>query len=184
MKTLFFLACFFLATNCSGQSLRDSLFGGKLKVDSALLKKSGMDKIQKATGDSTKKVSVDSTGKVIADSSKNQVTIEAPKTTSAQDNNKTWKKFVDEYTAIINTQTLPSKKVKKGIYSVLIEYEIGTDGVVTTKNITSTPSSDYLVEQIKEVMMPNAPQLAPLIRNGKAVKISRRQLLTFTKERN
>jgi hypothetical protein len=77
-----------------------------------------------------------------------------------------------------------SKKIKKGDYTVTLEYEIGTDGVVSTKNIICDPKSDGLVDLIKERMMTNAPQLAPQIVNGAPKKSSRRQILVFSKEKN
>jgi hypothetical protein len=66
----------------------------------------------------------------------------------------------------------------------MLDYEIGTDGVVSTKSISCMPENGYLVEQINERMMPNAPQLAPLIRNGVPVKSTKRQMIVFTKEKN
>jgi hypothetical protein len=79
---------------------------------------------------------------------------------------------------------LTSKKIKKGGYTVTLEYEIGTDGVVTTKNIICDPKSEQLVALINERMMPNAPKLAPQVVNGAPRKSSRRQVLVFVKEKN
>ena len=66
----------------------------------------------------------------------------------------------------------------------MIDYEIGPDGVVSTKNINSSPSSDYLVEQVNERFASSAPPMAPLIRDGVARKSAKRQILVFTKEKN
>ena len=175
MRILFILSCLFFVSVGFGQSLKDSLFSGKLKVDSALIRKSKIQEQPKKDTDTIQKSSTDSTLK--------QATTGQP-VMNYQDNNKVWKKFVDQYTSVINKESLPSKKMKRGTYSVLIEYEIGPDGVVTTTNITSTPSSEYLVDQVREKMMANAPQLAPLIRNGKPTKSLKKQLLVFTKEKN
>ena len=41
---------------------------------------------------------------------------------------------------------LTTKKIKKGGYTVTLEYEIGTDGVVSTKNIICDPKSEALDE--------------------------------------
>jgi hypothetical protein len=79
---------------------------------------------------------------------------------------------------------LTSKKVKKGGYTVTLEYEIGTDGIVTTKNIICDPKSEQLEELIRERMMSNAPRLAPQVVNGAPRKSSRRQILIFVKEKN
>ena len=151
MRILLLLFTFFIFSGCFAQSLRDSLFGGKLKVDSALLiqskvnmKKAEVDSIQKKQTDSLKKTGVDSLQK--------QITPEKP-VLNYSDNAKIWKKFIDQYTATINTGLLTSKKIKKGYYSVMIQYEIGIDGIVTTKTITCTPSNETIVELITEQIM-------------------------------
>ena len=179
MRILFFLIFFFFSSDCFAQSLKDSLFGGKLKVDSALLIRSKVN-LQKTEIDSTRKSQSDSAGRTISDSLQKQNNLERP-VISYQDNNKIWKKFIDQYSSVIKSETLPSKKIRKGTYSVMIEYEIGTDGVVTIKNVTSIPSNEYLVEQIKEKMMPAIPQLAPLISNGVPRKSLKRTLIVFDK---
>jgi hypothetical protein len=198
MKTVFLFAAACIIIPCSAQSLKDSLFSGKLKADSNLVKKSKINE-QKPVTDTAKKMAPatinkaapDSVTGVITDNPNAVLTDSVQAETAAinpplryEDNNKVWKKFTDQHIAIINSEVLPSKKIKKGTYSVMIEYEIGTDGVVTTKNVTSTPSNDFLVEQVKERMMANAPQLAPMIRDGVPRKSSRRQVFNFTKEKN
>ena len=179
MNRIFLIITLFISSTCFSQkSLRDSLFSGKLKADSALVAKS------KIVKDSAKKTEIDpTTGKVVVDSATSQL-IPAKAEIKYSDNNKIWKKFVDEYTPIINTEMLTSKKIKKGGYTVTLEYEIGTDGVVTTKNIICDPKSESLENLIQERMMPNAPKLAPQVVNGAPRKSSRRQVLVFVKERN
>lgn len=179
MNRLFLLAVLFISSSCFAQkSLRDSLFSGKLKADSALVAKS------KIVKDSTKKTEIDpATGKTEADPAIKQT---SPEKTELKysDNNRTWKKFVDEHTKIISTEMMTSKKIKKGDYTVTLEYEIGTDGVVTTKNIICDPKSETLANMIQETMMSNAPKLAPQVVNGAPRKSSKRQILIFTKEKN
>lgn len=182
MNKILLLIAFFTSSGCFAQSLRDSLFSGKLKADSALVAKSKVNE-QKAKTDSIRRSEVDSLKKIGADTTQLQTSVEKP-AIKYSDNNKIWKKFVDEYTKIINAEVLPAKKIKKGGYTITLEYEIGTDGVVTTKNIICDPKSEYLVEQIKERMMANAPQLAPMISNGTPRKSSKRQILVFVKEKN
>ena len=185
MNRLFLILVLFISANCFSQSLRDSLFSGKLKADSALVAKSKVNE-QKAKEDSVRRVQIDSLKKIGADTTQLTVakTTTAPVELKYSDNNKTWKKFVDEYTPIINTEMLTSKKVKKGGYTVTLEYEIGTDGIVTTKNIICDPKSEQLEELIRERMMSNAPRLAPQVVNGAPRKSSRRQILIFVKEKN
>jgi hypothetical protein len=178
MNRLILLAVLFISSNCFAQrSLRDSLFSGKLKADSALVASS------KIVKDSSKKTEPEQLSKTIADTS---VKLNDPAKTELKysDNNKTWKKFTDEYTKIITTEMAATKKIKKGGYTVTLEYEIGTDGVVSTKNIICDPKSEALIDLINERMMANAPQLAPQIVNGAPRKSSKRQILVFVKEKN
>ena len=185
MNRVFLIVVLFVSSNCFSQSLRDSLFSGRLKADSALVAKSKVNE-QKAKEDSVRKVQIDSLKKIGADTTHLAVNPAVPVKSELKysDNNKTWKKFVDEYKAVIGAEMQISKKVKKGDYTVTLEYEIGTDGVVSTKNIICDPKSEALVDLIRERMMPNAPQLAPQIVNGAPKKSSRRQVLIFSKEKN
>jgi len=179
MNRIFLILILFISSTCFSQkSLRDSLFSGKLKADSALVAKS------KIVKDSAKKTEIDPvTGKTVFDAEAKQNNPEKPEL-KYSDNNRTWKKFVDEYTKILSTEIITMKKIRKGGYTVTLEYEIGTDGAVSTKNILCDPKSESLVELIKERMMPNAPLLAPQIVNGAPRKSSKRQILIFVKEKN
>ena len=188
MNRIFLLLVLFVSSNCFSQSLRDSLFSGKLKADSALVAQSKVN-VQKQREDSVRRIQIDSLKKIGADTTQltgvttTSISLTKPELKYA-DNNKTWKKFIDEYRATITAEMQISKKIKKGDYTVTLEYEIGTDGVVSTKNIICDPKSEGLVELIKDRMMPNAPQLAPQIVNGIPKKSSRRQVLVFSKEKN
>lgn len=183
-RIFFFLALFISVNSFSQSSLRDSLFSGKLKADSALVAKSKANE-QKVRQDSIKRVQIDSLKAIGADTT--QITGPAPvekKELKYSDNNRTWKKFSDEYTKIINQEMITSKKIKKGGYTVTLEYEIGTDGVVSAKNIICDPKSEALVALIQERMMPNAPRLAPQVVNGAPRVSIRRQVLVFVKDKN
>ena len=178
MNRLILLAVLFISSSCFAQkSLRDSLFSGKLKADSALVASS------KIVKDSSKKTESEQLSKTIPDTSVNQSNSAKPEL-KYSDNNKTWKKFTDEYTKIITTEMAATKKIRKGGYTVTLEYEIGTDGVVSTKNIICDPKSEALINLINERMMANAPQLAPQVVNGVPRKSSKRQILVFVKEKN
>jgi hypothetical protein len=181
MDRILLLAVLFISSSCFAQkkSLRDSLFSGKLKADSALVASS------KIVKDSSKKTETEQVNKTMADTAANQAigTTEKPEL-KYSDNNKTWKKFTDEYNKIITAEMAAIKKIKKGGYTITLEYEIGTDGVVSTKNIICDPKSEALVDLINERMMANAPQLAPQIVNGAPRKSSKRQILVFVKEKN
>ena len=178
MNRLILLAVLFISSTCFAQkSLRDSLFSGKLKADSALVASS------KVVKDSAKKTEADQLNKTVADTSVMQNGSAKPEL-KYSDNNKTWKKFTDEYNKIITAEMATTKKIKKGGYTVTLEYEIGTDGVVSTKNIICDPKSEALIDLINQRMMANAPQLAPQIVNGAPRKSSKRQVLVFMKEKN
>jgi hypothetical protein len=185
MNRIFLILVLFISSNSFSQSLRDSLFGGKLKADSAVVAKSKVNE-QKIKEDSIRRVQIDSLKKIGADTTQLSVNPALPAKPELKyaDNNRTWKKFVDEYKATITAGMQTSKKIKKGDYTVTLEYEIGTDGVVSTKNIICDPKSEALVDLIRDKMMPNAPQLAPQIVNGAPKKSSRRQILIFSKEKN
>jgi hypothetical protein len=180
MRILLIAICSLCSTFSFSQSLRDSLFSGKLKADSALVAKS---KIAEKK-DSAK--TVPAAGVKAADSDTTAVKTVPPlkPVITYADNNRIWKKFVDEQTKIIHAEVLTNRKIKKGSYAVTLEYEIGTDGAVAVKNVLCDPKNEILVDHIKERMMPAAPQLAPQIVNGAPRKSSRRQVIVFTKEKN
>src|SRR5262245_32894209 len=131
MRILFFFLVLFISSNCFSQSLRDSLFSGKLKADSAVVAKSKVNE-QKMREDSVRRVQIDSLKRIGADTTQlTATTTSKPKPElKYADNNKTWKKFVDEYRATITAEMQTSRKIKKGDYTVTLEYEIGIDGVV------------------------------------------------------
>ena len=102
MNRLFLILVLFVSSSCFSQSLRDSLFSGKLKADSALVAKSRINE-QKAKEDSARRVQIDSLKKIGADTTQLTSAITTPAKTELKysDNNKTWKKF-DEYFVIID----------------------------------------------------------------------------------
>ena len=208
MKVIVTIAFFVLAGSVQAQSLKEALYGGRLKNDTgAVIKKTDTLQIRenmakKVADDSVKKAEAVAKKEAIAtaiaagDTATARVLSTPPPETVAsteiapavvalpKDNNKIWKDFVDEYTAIIKSEVIPDKKIKNGTYSVLIEYEIGLDGYVTTQNISTSPESKYLEEQIKLRMMNNAPQMNPvLMGNGKPRKALKKQMLVFPKEK-
>ena len=59
MNRIFFFLALFISVNSFSQSLRDSLFSGRLKADSALVAKSKVNE-QKIKEDSVKRIQIDS----------------------------------------------------------------------------------------------------------------------------
>ncbi len=93
------------------------------------------------------------------------------------------KGYIDSLIVTLNTEVLNSKKIKKGDYFVMIYYEIGTDGVVNVKNVTPSPESSYLQEQIKERINIKPPRLNPITdANGKARKVNKKYNLNISKD--
>lgn len=99
-----------------------------------------------------------------------------------KDNNKIWKDYIDEFKTTLQTEVIPNKKIKNGIYSVLIEYEIGLDGGVSINNVSVEPESDELQKQVKQRLTMSAPQMVPLLNSaGKPRKAVKKYTLTLNK---
>ncbi len=202
-KKILFITFLFVSATASAQSLKDALYSGRLKTDSGSVIKKG-DSLQvrtneevKAHQDSIKVAAI--VAKTVEDSLKkagvavNTVTGEVVEgivdstgttvPTEKLDNTAAWKKFIDEYTAVVKKEVDASNRVRKGAYSVLIEYEIGEDGSIVTNKIAAEPKNTFIEEQVKQRMMYNAPQLDPIRNaNGTPRKVSRKQMLTIIKE--
>ena len=184
MKTILFFVLCAIVSSAKAQTLKDALFSGRLKTDSnSVIKKNDSLKL---ISDSLFKIRKDSIAK--ASAQKQSGKIKNPDTLSSEPvnyipvNNKTWKEFIDEYSELIRKEILPSSRIPKGSYSILIEYTIETDGLITTNNVYCIPENSYLVQQIRTKMMINAPQLSPvLMSNGKPRKALKKQSLTFVK---
>ena len=181
------------------QSLKDALYGGKLKTDSGTVIRKGEDLSTKIDTSTRKPVEVakpkpvtvmkvDSAGGLVAviDStvvaSSESDTSAGAVTTGPKDNNKVWKEFMDQLTIDIRREVMPSKKVKDGAYSVLIEYEIGTDGTISVNNVSTEPGNSFIEQQVRERIILGAPQLTPLLgTTGKPRKAVKKQTITLTK---
>lgn len=192
MKTLVLFFALLTGLSAKAQTLKDALFGGRLKSDTGMVVKKG-DSL-KLLPDSLVKKRMDSLKKAekTAESVKRNTSSPIPDTTSVstgsnatKNNDQLWKQFIDEYSKVIKTEVLPSKKIKKGTYSLYIDYAIETDGSVSTVNIICIPENPYLVEQVKTRMMANTPQLNPvLMSNGKPRRTLKKQVLTFVKDKD
>jgi hypothetical protein len=102
---------------------------------------------------------------------------------SAKDNNVIWKGYMDSLTTVLKAEVLPSKKIKRDSYFVLIPYAIGTDGKVTVGNISVTPENEFLLKQIKDRIELEAPQLNPVLSSdGTPRKSNKKYSFTLVKE--
>src|SRR4030095_1542028 len=190
MKTYFLISLMFITSSVMGQRLRDSLFGGKLKVDT------GKTFVSKDTGkyvapkvyDAGASSSV-APGKTTSSSNPKTVEIAKPDASMPDSLNKTfyqkqklWKRFIDVNTPIIAQQADDTRKVKKGEYSIEIEYEIGLNGRVTTTGVTCNPPNDFLVEQVSELMKRSPVLAPPIYSDGQPHKLSAKQSMTIEKK--
>jgi hypothetical protein len=101
---------------------------------------------------------------------------------AAKDNNQVWKDYMEEFITALRTEVMPSKKVKAGTYSVLLEYEIGLEGQVTASNVSVSPENSFIADQVKQRITLTAPQLTPLLNNyGKPRKAIKKQTIALSK---
>jgi hypothetical protein len=201
-KTILFLLVTVISVCVQAQSLKDLLYGGKLKNDSnsvvrktddlsskidTTTKKPEQSKVVETatTSSSTKKSSSQGDLVTIDPAAKDSVAAVATSsnTTATKNNNQILKEYMDSLAATLKTEVLPSKKIKKDIYYMLVEYEIETNGQVNITNVTSTPESDFLQDQVKSRLIVSAPQLNPALdSNNKARKVKRKYTFNITKE--
>jgi len=180
----------------NAQKLKDALYGGKLKTDSGtVIRKS--DDLSSKIDTSTKKPVEPNKMKMVPAIPDSSMTGLAPQidsagtprvdikdnTVAAKDNNKLWKEYVDSIVTTLKAEALPSKKIKKGTYFVIVEYEIGTDGQTAITNVWPSPENEFIQQQVKERLNLTAPRLNPVLSgNGQPRKVIRKYTFTLTKE--
>ncbi|HEX7846142.1 MAG TPA: hypothetical protein VF476_10115 [Chitinophagaceae bacterium] len=196
MKKIFLLAALIVTTAGminAQQTLKDALYGGRLKNDSGSVVKKTDDLSTKIDTSMKKTLEIkakDSVAKAVvkADSVKQEKIKEnvvAVTKEIAKDNNALWKEFIDKLNVDVRTEVMTSKKIRKGSYSILVDYEIGIDGVVAVNNVSVDPSNSFLEGQIKERIIQGAPKLTPsLLSNGKPRKTLKKQMLTYAKDKD
>jgi hypothetical protein len=211
MKTGILIAVLlFGVVSGNAQTLKELLYGGKLKKDtSGVIRKN--DDLSAKIDTSTKKPEAEKpqTAPVIAtgtDSLRTNTVIstDAAVTTATEpavavdpaaantgtteagdkpkDNNAVWKSYVEELIGTLKSEVMTNKKVKGGTYSVLIDYAIEVDGQITVNSVSSVPENSYLQDQIRQRLTLTAPQLTPLLgSNGKPRKAAKKQTITLSK---
>jgi hypothetical protein len=200
MKKIILLLMVASSVGANAQSLKDALYGGKLKNDSGTVVRKG-DDLSTKIDTTTKKKTIDTdktrlTAATVKDSS---INIAADKmdatatadnttapvnstTTAPRDNNKIWKEYMDSLSSTLKTEALPNKKIKSGTYYLLVQYAIETDGQVSINNVSCSPENSFLEQTVKERLTLTAPQLNPVLTGyGKAQKSSKKYNFTFTK---
>lgn len=196
MKKLLILALLAVSFSADAQKLKDLLYGGKMKSDSGTTVRQSDDRT-KIIDTTTKKPApapvkpqpvagpADTSAKAVLDYDVVTPATEEPKTTAAtnRDNNKIWKEFMDSLVSTLKSEVLSSKKIRKGTYNVLADYEIGLDGTVTIRNVFVTPESDWLQLQVKERLGISTPKLNRVLgSNGQPRKVNKRHSFNITKD--
>lgn len=166
------------------KTLRDSLYGGKLKADT------GKTFVSKDTSKYVvlKNENISSepggTSKVNMNASVIKPDESMPDSLNKlfYAKQKFWKKWVENNTQIISQQADDTKKVKKGTYQVDVEYEIGLNGKISTKNITCNPPNEFLTEQVTELMKRTPTLAPPIYSDGKPRTLAATQPITIVKK--
>ena len=101
----------------------------------------------------------------------------------AKTNTKLWKEYSDSLTSFLKAEAFSSKQIKKETYFMSFDYEIGTDGLVTVNTVSSTPSNNYLLAQVKQFVDNTPLRLNPVLDgSGQPKKARRKQSYTVTKD--
>lgn len=182
-----------VSATIKAQSLKDILYGGKLKSDSGTVVRKTDDLSTKIDTSRKKPVEpekaklpvVNPGVNVVANNNANQgATTDSSKVdgNTPKDNTKTWNSFVDAVVDALKTEVLNSKKIKKGDYSVMVDYVIDVTGKVTISNVFVTPESKFLQEQVQERLGIDTPVLNPVLgSNGKPRKVNKRTSFALSK---
>lgn len=194
MKKIFLLVLIVTTVTANAQSLKDALYGGKLKTDSGSVLRKGEDLSSKIDSNRKKPVieekkiaalSMDSIKKwtTKADTTNKTVVDKSDANAVKKDNNKLWKEFMDTVISTLKSEVMASKKFKKGDYYVMVDYTIGLDGSVTIGNVFVSPENKTLETQVKERFNIDTPKLNPVLgSNGVARKTVKRSNFTLTSD--
>lgn len=186
MKKGILILAISVAANANAQSLKDALYGGRLKSDSGSVIKKGDDLSTKIDTGRQKPVDTTKNKMLVSGAGMKNSTVQPAKAATSdalngdhkstlKDNSKIWKEFIDSAISTFKEEVLPSKKIKKGDYIITVDYEIDTAGIITIKNVYPSPDSKYLEEQVKERLTISAPIMNPVqASNGKPRKVSKR----------
>ena len=85
-------------------------------------------------------------------------------------------------TQIVSQAADDTRKVKKGEYSIEIEYEIGLNGKVAITGITCSPNNAFLIEQVTAFMSRPPVLSPPIYSDGKPKKLLAKQPITIVKK--
>lgn len=183
------------------QSLKDSLFGGKLKnphkqveaardsarqaaKDSAvLIAPAKKDSPSPAAGPVT--AATENTGAVaqpVAEAAKPDDTMPDSLNQLYYAKQKAWKRFIDQQTLILATQADESKKVRKGEYYIEFDYVIGLNGRVKASNIICNPQNEFIIASMTDILTRTPVLAPPVYGDGKPRPLSAKQQITILKK--
>ncbi len=193
-KTILFLLVVLTTTIINAQSLKEALYGGKLKTDTGSVLRKGDDLSSKIDSSRKKEVTPEKKMDALSMDSIKKWTTQPDSTAIApidkmdnnavsKDNNKLWKEFVDSLISTLKQEVLTSKKINKGNYFVTVDYAIATDGQVSITNVLLVPENKFLEQQVKERLSIDTPRLNPVLAgNGTPRKVAKRTNFTLTKD--
>lgn len=192
MKISFLYIFLFFSSSVMAQSLKDSLFSGKLK-NPLKQAEAAKDSAQKIAKDSAEITATDSSALLASSSAlaeNNPVTnVQKPGEIMPDSLNrlyyakqKAWKRFIDQQTLIISVQADETRKVKKGEYYIEFDYEIGLNGRVKVSNITCYPENEFLIATVTDAMTRTPVLAPPIYGDGKPRAISAKQQMTILKK--
>ncbi len=203
-KTILFLLLA-VSFSANAQSLKDLLYGGKLKNDSNTVIRRTDDLSTKIDTGTRKPAETakpkEATVNVGVQKQTNAVGVTDSATVETEDaaeatrpavekpaapvksNNKIWKEYTDALITDMKAEVLSSKKVKKESYYLTVDYELATDGGVTILNVVCSPENEFLQQQVKDRITTSPPQLAAYIDSSKQPrKVKRKYNFGVTKE--
>lgn len=151
MKFLFVYLILFSSTSVYSQTLKDSLFSGKLKVD---------------------------TGKVISlkkqEKSTNPVfEIEA----NFSEGEEAWIEYLTSSLSDI-ADAARKNRVPRGTYNIIVRFLVNSNGYLSVDSLKCTPLNVYIEDQCREMFI-NSRKWNPASQNGKYIKAMKVQPLTL-----
>jgi len=205
MKQLILAALVLVSANVKAQTLKELLYSGKLKKDSSGVIRRTDDlstKIDTSTKKEPEVVAVpvpattatttvtaaqatgDSTATAVDPAVVTEPATPAVSTSAVLKNNtRLWKEYTDSLQMAMKAEVLPNKKIKKGTYYLIADYDVDTEGNVTITNLTASPDNAFLAATVKQWMETYPPKLNPITdSNNKAKKVKRKLNFTLTKD--
>ena len=179
MKCCFITLFLLITTKGFSQSLLDSLFSGKMKVDSAKVFKKNPE-IKKDTA--AARISLSNVA-VKKEASKTEVDsiilISVDTSNVALENAKmNWRKWVEMNTPV----PFPGEyKMSRGLHKIMVEFKVGPDGTVELEKIICEPGLESWCKDL-EKHMKHPPKQIPNHNGIRYIKTIKKQPISFISE--